>query len=86
LRRIDRRTIVIILSDGWDTGEPEQLAEALFHIKQRAGRLIWLNPLLGSTDYRPLTRGMQAALPFIDVFASAHNLASLRALEPHLVL
>ena len=86
LRRIDRRTIVIILSDGWDTGEPEQLAEALSHIKQRAGRLIWLHPLLGSTDYRPLTRGMQAALPFIDVFAPAHNLASLRALEPHLVL
>lgn len=86
LRRIDKHTIVIILSDGWDTGEPEQLATALLHIKQRAGRLIWLNPLLGSAGYRPLTRGMQAALPFIDVFAPAHNLASLRALEPHLVL
>ena len=86
LRRIDRRTIVIILSDGWDTGEPEQLTEALFQLKQRAGRLIWLNPLLGSSTYQPITRGMQAALPFLNVFAPAHDLASLRALEPHLVL
>jgi uncharacterized protein with von Willebrand factor type A (vWA) domain len=55
-------------------------------LKQRAGRLIWLNPLLGSSTYQPMTRGMQAALPFINVFAPAHDLASLRALEPHLVL
>jgi len=86
LRRIDKRTVVIILSDGWDTGEPEQLAHALSQLKQRAGRLIWLNPLLGSTGYQPVTRGMQAALPFISVFAPANDLASLRALEPHLVL
>lgn len=86
LRRIDRRTIVIILSDGWDTGEPEQLAAALARLKERAGRLVWLNPLLGSSTYQPLTRGMQAALPFVSVFAPAHDLASLRALEPHLVL
>jgi len=86
LRRVDKRTIVIILSDGWDTGEPEQLAAALAQLKTRSGRLIWLNPLLGSTNYQPLTRGMQAALPFINVFAPAHDLASLRALEPHLVL
>ena len=86
LRRIEKRTIVIILSDGWDTGEPEQLTEALARLQKRAGRLIWLNPLLGSATYQPMTRGMQAALPFINVFAPAHNLASLRALEPHLVL
>ncbi len=86
LRRIDKRTIVIILSDGWDTGEPESLAASLAQLKRRAGRLIWLNPLLGSADYAPVTRGMQAALPFISVFAPAHDLASLRALEPHLVL
>lgn len=86
LRRIDKQTVVIILSDGWDTGEPEQLAHALSKLKQRAGRLIWLNPLLGSSTYQPVTRGMQAALPFINVFAPAHDLASLRALEPHLVL
>jgi len=86
LRRVDKRTIMIILSDGWDTGEPEQLAAALAQLKRRAARLIWLNPLLGSDKYQPLTRGMQAALPFIDVFAPAHDLASLRALEPHLAL
>lgn len=86
LRRIDKRTVVIILSDGWDTGEPEQLVEALALWKRRAGRVIWLNPLLGSSDYAPVTRGMQAALPFINVFAPAHDLASLRALEPHLLL
>ena len=86
LRRIDKRTVVIILSDGWDTGEPEQLARTLSQLQKRAGRVIWLNPLLGSSEYAPVTRGMQAALPHIDVFASAHDLASLRALEPHLVL
>lgn len=86
LRRIDKRTVVVILSDGWDTGEPEQLAHALAKISKRAGRLIWLNPLLGSADYEPVTRGMQSALPFINVFAPAHDLASLRALEKHLVL
>ena len=86
LSRIDKRTIVIILSDGWDTGEPEQLVAALSGIHRRAGRLIWLNPLLGGAEYAPVTRGMQAALPFINVFAPAHDLASLRALEPHLSL
>ena len=85
-RRIDKRTVIIILSDGWDTGDPEQLATALARLQKRAGRLIWLNPLLGTADYAPVTRGMQAALPFINVFAPAHDLASLRALEPHLVL
>lgn len=82
---VDRRTIVIILSDGWDTGEPEELAAALATLKRRAGRLIWLNPLLGSANYRPLTRGIQAALPHVDVFAPLHNMQSLRALERHLI-
>lgn len=86
LRRIDKRTVIIILSDGWDTGEPEQLAASLALLNRRAGRIIWLNPLLGSAEYAPITRGMQAAMPFINVFAPAHDLASLRALEPHLVL
>ena len=86
LRRVDRRTVIIILSDGWDTGEPEQLAAALSKLKDRAGRIVWLNPLLRDSTYQPLTRGMQAALPFVNVFAPAHDVASLRALEPHLVL
>ena len=83
---VDKRTIVVILSDGWDTGEPAELAASLGTLRKRAGRLIWLNPLLGSAKYQPVTRGMQAALPHIDVFAPLHNLASLRALEPHLIL
>ena len=77
---VDRRTIVIILSDGWDTGDPETLAAELLRIKRRAGRVIWLNPLLGNPSYEPLTRGMAAALPLVDQFAAAHNLAALRSL------
>ena len=83
---VDKRAVVIILSDGWDTGEPEELSAALDYLRRRAGKLIWLNPLLGSPAYRPLVRGMQAALQHIDVFAPLHNLASLRALERHLIL
>jgi hypothetical protein len=81
---VDRRTIVIVLSDGWDTGDPEVLAAELLRIKRRAGRVIWLNPLLGNPSYEPLTRGMAAALPLIDHFAPAHNLAALRDLAGHL--
>ena len=81
---VDRRTVVVILSDGWDTGDPEQLADELQMLARRAGRIVWLNPLLGSPSYEPLTRGMQAALPHVDVFAPVHNLASLRALGRHL--
>lgn len=83
---VDKRAVVIILSDGWDTGEPEELGAALDDLRRRAGKLIWLNPLLGSPAYQPLVRGMQAALQHIDVFAPLHNLASLRALERHLIL
>jgi uncharacterized protein with von Willebrand factor type A (vWA) domain len=83
---VDRRTIVIILSDGWDTGEPELLAAELMRIRRRAGRVLWLNPLLGNPSYEPLTRGMAAALPLVDDFAPAHNLTALRALATKLVL
>jgi uncharacterized protein with von Willebrand factor type A (vWA) domain len=83
---VDRRTIVIVLSDGWDTGDPEILSGELLRIKRRAARVIWLNPLLGNPSYEPLTRGMVAALPLVDHFAAAHNLASLRTLAGHLVL
>ncbi|MGA9771503.1 MAG: VWA domain-containing protein [Blastocatellia bacterium] len=86
LKLVDKRTIVIIMSDGWETGEPAELAAALAELKRHAGRLIWLNPLLGSSDYQPLVRGMQAALPSIDVLAPLYNLASLKALEQHLIL
>jgi uncharacterized protein with von Willebrand factor type A (vWA) domain len=77
-------TTFIILSDGWDTGEPEVLAAQLRVARRRAQRILWLNPLLGLKDYQPLTRGMAAALPHVDVFAPAHNLESLLALERYL--
>src|SRR5262245_39421384 len=83
---VDRRTIVIVLSDGWDTGDPDVLASELLRIKRRAARVIWLNPLLGNPSYEPLTRGMAAALPLVDHFAPAHHLASLRDLAQRLTL
>jgi uncharacterized protein with von Willebrand factor type A (vWA) domain len=85
-RLVDRRTIVLILSDGWDTGEPDVLAQEMLTLKRRAGRVLWLNPLLGNPSYEPLTRGMAAALPLVDHFAAAHNLSSLRELATHLTL
>ncbi len=85
-RLLDRHTIVLIISDGWDTGDPDLLAAELLKIKRRAGRLFWLNPLLGNPAYQPVTRGMAAALPLLDRFAPAHNLRSLRDLAAHLRL
>src|SRR5919197_3227870 len=81
---VDHNTIVLILSDGLDTGDAEVLGEAMEELAERACRVIWLNPLLGSQDYRPLARGMSTALPHVDVFAPAHNLASLQELSRHL--
>jgi uncharacterized protein len=83
-RLFSRDTVFMVLSDGWDTGDPEMLAEQLSAIKRRVRKLMWLNPLLGMADYQPITRGMNAALPYIDVFAPAHNLESLLELEGHL--
>jgi uncharacterized protein len=74
---VNRRTVVIILSDGLDTGQTELLSEQMATLRNRAARIIWLNPLLGKDQYEPLARGMAAALPHVDVFAAAHNLASL---------
>jgi uncharacterized protein with von Willebrand factor type A (vWA) domain len=83
-RLVDSRTVVVICSDGWDTGDLEVLEAAMRDLHRRAGRVIWLNPLLGSPGYEPVTQGMSTALPFVDVFASAHNLNGLRALERYL--
>ena len=83
-RLVDGRTIVVICSDGWDTGDLEVLESAMRTLHARAGRVIWLNPLLGSPGYEPVTQGMSVALPYVDVFASAHNLSGLRALERYL--
>jgi uncharacterized protein with von Willebrand factor type A (vWA) domain len=81
---INTRTAVMIVSDGYDTGEPERLAEEMRRLRRRCRRIIWLNPLIGWRDYAPEARGMQAALPYVDLFAPAHNLESLAALEPYL--
>ncbi|HKF65221.1 MAG TPA: VWA domain-containing protein, partial [Vicinamibacterales bacterium] len=84
-RRVMRRgPVVLLISDGWDRGEPAVLRSEIARLQRSCHRLIWLNPLLGSPDYRPITRGMQAALPFIDDFLPVHNLASLEALADHL--
>jgi uncharacterized protein with von Willebrand factor type A (vWA) domain len=83
-RVINSRTAVIIVSDGYDTGEPERLGLEMHRLRRRCRRIIWLNPLIGWNNYSPEARGMQAALPYIDLFAPAHNLKSLAALEPYL--
>jgi uncharacterized protein len=83
-RVINSRTAVMIVSDGYDTGEPAALAHEMRRLRRRSRRIIWLNPLIGWRDYSPQARGMQAALPYIDLFAPAHNLESLAALEPYL--
>ncbi|MGH9319627.1 MAG: vWA domain-containing protein [Vicinamibacteria bacterium] len=76
--------LVLLISDGWDRGDPEVLSKEMERLKRSCHRLIWLNPLLGSPEYEPLTRGMQAALPYVDDFLPVHNLASLEALAHHL--
>jgi uncharacterized protein with von Willebrand factor type A (vWA) domain len=83
-RLLSRDAVFIILSDGWDTGEPALLAAQLRATKRRVQKVLWLNPLLGLKGYQPLTQGMTAALPYVDVFAPAHNLESLLALERYL--
>jgi uncharacterized protein len=83
-RLLSRNTAVIVLSDGWDTDAPAALASELMKIRSKSRQLIWLNPLLGVPGYEPVTRGMSAALPYIDVFAPAHNLESLLQLERHI--
>jgi uncharacterized protein len=83
-RVINSRTALMIVSDGYDTGAPERLASEMRRLARRCRRIIWLNPLIGWKDYAPEARGMQAALPYIDLFAPAHNLESLAALEPYL--
>jgi uncharacterized protein with von Willebrand factor type A (vWA) domain len=79
---VDAKTVVVIVSDGLDRGDTDMLARAMRAIRLRARRVIWLNPLLGDPRYEPTAQGMAAALPFVDVLAPAHNLASLQRLIP----
>ena len=84
-RRVLRRgAIVLIISDGWERGDVAQLKKEMAYLQRRCHRLIWLNPLLGKDDYRPLVEGMAAALPHIDDFLPIHNLQSLQELAEHL--
>ena len=79
-RVLGRGAVVLIISDGWDRGDVKVLAEEMARLHRNCHRLIWLNPLLGHEDYRPVTAGMRAALPYIDAFLPANNLDSLFAL------
>ena len=83
-RFVDGRTVVLILSDGYDTDTPELIGEALATLKKRSCKIIWLNPLKGWEGYEPVARGMSSALPHLDLFAAANTLADLSALEQQL--
>jgi len=84
-RLVHARTGVIIVSDGYDTGEPQALASALAALGRRARRLVWLNPLLGQPGYAPESRGMRAALPHLDLLAPGGDLASIERALPEVI-
>jgi uncharacterized protein with von Willebrand factor type A (vWA) domain len=79
-RRLGRGAIVVVLSDGWDRGDPLVLGAEMARLRRTAHRLVWLNPLAADPRFEPLTRGMQAALPHTDVLLAGNSLASLEAL------
>ena len=83
-RMAGRKTVVIIMSDGYDTGEAHEVGDALARLKRRGCKIIWLNPLLGWKDYAPVAASMAAALPHVDYFAPCNTLASLAAIEGEL--
>ena len=76
--------VVLLVSDGWDRGDPELLRQQVARLQRSCHRLIWLNPLIGTADYAPLTRGLQAALPYVDDFLPARTLTNLVDLSVHL--
>jgi uncharacterized protein len=80
VRGMARGSIVVILSDGWDRGDPDVLAEQMARLGRVAYRIVWVNPLKASPDFAPLARGMAAALPYVDEFVEGHSLASLEHL------
>ncbi len=81
---LTKKTIVFILSDGWDTGDPAMLEQAMKNIHRRCKKVIWLNPLAGNPNFSPEVIGLKTALPYIDVLESAHNLESLKRAMKHL--
>jgi uncharacterized protein with von Willebrand factor type A (vWA) domain len=84
-RLVHARTAVVIMSDGYDTGEPAVLAEALAQLRRRARRIAWLNPLCGQAGYTPSSQGMRAALPYLDLLAPGASLAAIAAVLPELM-
>jgi uncharacterized protein with von Willebrand factor type A (vWA) domain len=76
--------VVLLISDGWDRGEPDVLRAQIARLQRSCHRLIWLNPLIGTVGYEPLTRGLQAALPYVDDFLPARTLTNLADLALHL--
>jgi uncharacterized protein with von Willebrand factor type A (vWA) domain len=75
---VTSKTLVVIISDGWDTGDTTVLDAEMAKLRARAFRVIWLNPLLGSPNYQPLCKGMHTALPYVHDFMPIHNVESLR--------
>jgi uncharacterized protein with von Willebrand factor type A (vWA) domain len=80
VRGTARGAVVVILSDGWDRGDPAVLAEQMARLRRVAHRIIWDNPLKATPGYSPLARGMAAALPYVDEFVEGHSLAALESL------
>jgi uncharacterized protein with von Willebrand factor type A (vWA) domain len=83
-RVLHQGPVVLLISDGWDRGDPDVLREQVARLQRSCHRLIWLNPLIGTVDYAPLTRGLQAALPYVDDFLAARTLLDLADLAVHL--
>jgi uncharacterized protein with von Willebrand factor type A (vWA) domain len=76
-RGLARGAVIVIVSDGWESGDPAVLAEQMARLRRMAHRVIWVNPRAKHADYQPLVGGMAAALPFVDQFASGHSLEAL---------
>lgn len=83
-RVLGHGAVVLLISDGWETGDPAQLGAEMRRLARRAHRIVWLNPLLGRAGYTPEARGMAAALPYVDDFLPIHDLCSLQALATQL--
>ena len=79
-RRIGRGSVIVVVSDGWDCGDPDELATEMARLRRCAHRVIWLNPLAAQPGYEPITQGMQAALPSVDHLLPGNSIASLEAL------
>jgi len=77
-RLLNQRTVVVVLSDGWDLGAKDLLRREMAHISRKCHKVVWLNPLAGDPDYEPLCRGMNTALPYVDHFMAADSLQSLK--------